>query len=553
MAGLLGIWMLVTVLNVTKAVHIDDTAYLETAQAMTKDFWGVMQARVNWSGTAEPIHLLNQPHFFIYFLATSLLLFGINEIGFHFAMALFSGLAIAFFYRLATRFAPGHALLLTVLFVVSPAFIPAQNLMCDVPMVALWLVFFWALLCPGRFSLDTRYLIAALAAACAILTKYTSLILLPILFLDIASRRQWSALRFFLIPIGVLTAWSYWNYQSYGGVHLLGRPTNKVTFHLLLGNAKSLLLCLGAVSPIALATLPSRKTSKAGLAIWTIGLLGSALWFASGYAKGQTPLINLLLKAVFSVLGSVLLLHSTLWLKRHWQNATDDDTHREVLVLGAWISLELLFILLLSPFVAVRHLLPMIPAILLLFGRYILPSARRSLIWGGTAASVALALLLSISDWIYADVYRRAAPTLRAAIPAHARVLSFGHWGFQWYAARQGFEQYDTQKCRWQTGDYVVMPLIISSQSLTPARKQMLVPRHTIIIPSGPLTVFRTVDFQLRGGYYYMSHESNTLPWTLSNDPLEVFQILKIGPPARRTEVSTQKTAGPNSETPNVG
>ena len=103
------------------------------------------------------------------------------ELALHLVWILFSGAAIALFYALARRLTLPHPLLWTAVFCLGPAFLPAQNLMVDVPLTALWLAFFHALVRPGSERPDRRPLLAALVAGFACLVKYTSLVLLPVL------------------------------------------------------------------------------------------------------------------------------------------------------------------------------------------------------------------------------------------------------------------------------------------------------------------------------------------------------------------------------------
>src|SRR5438132_1183957 len=62
--------------NATKAVHIDDTAYLEIARAIRRDPLHAMRAELSWQSRREPIHAVNQPHLFFYPLTLAMLIVG---------------------------------------------------------------------------------------------------------------------------------------------------------------------------------------------------------------------------------------------------------------------------------------------------------------------------------------------------------------------------------------------------------------------------------------------------------------------------------------------
>ncbi len=210
------LWGCATAFNVTKAAHIDDTAYLEIARAIRHDPLHAMRAELNWTHEKEPIHAVNQPHFFFYFLALSMSLFGDNEVAFHLVESAFTLLALIFFYLLAKRCgdnSPRLALYLSALFILGPALLPGQNVMCDVPMLACWLGFLWALLTPRRDlpeAGDAEHgklaypLIAAGFAAAACLIKYTSLVLIPVLILDLLWRGERRRLWVVAVPLAVL-------------------------------------------------------------------------------------------------------------------------------------------------------------------------------------------------------------------------------------------------------------------------------------------------------------------------------------------------------------
>src|SRR5512133_2998496 len=87
--------------NITKAVHVDDTAYQGIVDAIVRDPVHVMAAPLNWRSTAEPIAVTNQPHLFFYLQALVTLVFGHSELAQHLLMAAVTALTVLLFYRLA--------------------------------------------------------------------------------------------------------------------------------------------------------------------------------------------------------------------------------------------------------------------------------------------------------------------------------------------------------------------------------------------------------------------------------------------------------------------
>lgn len=146
LAFLFLIWFGATVLNLTKSIHIDDTAYLEIVRHIVHAPLHPMSGFINWYESPQPIRTLLHPPLIPYLYALALFLFGESEIILHLVFSLFTLIAMVFFYLLAKFIQPQFALLLTAMFALGPAFLPSQNLMTDVPMVALWIAFFWAII-----------------------------------------------------------------------------------------------------------------------------------------------------------------------------------------------------------------------------------------------------------------------------------------------------------------------------------------------------------------------------------------------------------------------
>src|SRR5712691_476881 len=197
---ILAIWFLVTAINLLKPVHIDDTAYLEIARHILANPLHSMSGSLNWSDVKQPIHLTNQPHLFFYLLAGWMALFGSGEAALHSMMALFSLGGILAFRFLAREVAPGKEIWLVALLFAGPAFLPSQNLMVDVPLLFLIVVFFSGLMLAARND-DRGWIVAAISAAMAILTKYTALVLLPILVLGCVMLKNWKKLWVLAIPL----------------------------------------------------------------------------------------------------------------------------------------------------------------------------------------------------------------------------------------------------------------------------------------------------------------------------------------------------------------
>jgi hypothetical protein len=542
--GLLGAIALAAVaFNVGKAVHIDDTAYLEMARWIAEHPTHPMSGAVNWGDSAEPIYHVSQPHLLFYLMAAVLRAApGHLDLAMHLVWGLLSAGAIAAFAGFARAVATPRPLGWTAVFALGPAFLPSQNLMVDVPLVGIWLAFFWALALaegerPGRWLL-----LAAVLASVACLVKYTSLALLPVLALAIWWRGDRRRLAILLVPVAVLAAWSLFNRWDYGGVHLFERPVTSAarsgllrTGALVAGRAGLWLIALGAVLPGTAAFAPVLRGDRGGRRLLVAAAAVAAVTVVVGrLALSTEPPVQSLLRGLFlgnGCLAAGLVVRACLPAFLHTRPAP------QARLLAAWLLAAALFIVLLSLFIAVRHVLVALPPVLLLVAR-----GRDAERLSPRMVRLALGVTLLAGGWLaasdarLADVYRRAAPALAGRFcPAGTRCLTVGHWGWQWYAAAAGLEGYDRDGTLLQPGDRLIVPELPSKQTLRPddAVRLRLVDEEAI--PASPLTVVRTMSTERSaaqgdrsGGFYYYW---TSVPWTLTTRPLDRFRVYEVLPP----------------------
>lgn len=528
---LAAIWIVVTSMNITKAVHIDDTAYLEIARQIVQQPLHPMSGMLNWGDTAEPIHRTNSPLLIPYIYAAIMGIFGESEIALHTVMSLFSLAAMTFFYLLARRLAVENAALLTAAFCLGPVFMTSQNLMLDVPVAALWLAFFWMIIClnPGRHG-ALGHALAAVVCGIACLTKYVSIVLVPILALDIALRKKWNRMWVTGIPILFLAGWSLMNYLDYGGVHLFSRKVREFEALQVGRSLVEWILCLGAISPFFLWLLPYWTAKKNGrvylaaCALLSAGIVVIGLLHMDGFGS-RAFLRGLFLGSGALVLLSVLHLLIRALVVQILDAEPENTAHLACLL--TWISGIALFIILFAPFAAVRHLITVIPVVLLIFGKFVLPELKKPWIYAGVTATILLGTLLAVSDWKYADVYRSSAQEIRSALEANSRIWYRGHWGWQWYAKRAGMEQYDMAGTIFRKGDYLVVPFGVHMQQLSETQEPQLRRIRTFSKPSDWTTLFRTMTlFDETYGGFYNSDIYHHLPWTIASET-EIIYVFR--------------------------
>lgn len=510
---------------------MDDTGHIEIAKQIIENPLRPMSGYVNWENSAEPIHILNQPHLFFYLLAAYIYFIGESEIVLHLLMSLFSLLCILFFYFLATNLKLRNPVLWTGFLALGPGFIPSQNIMLDIPMLSFWLVFFWAILHPVPAGQGNRYYVyASLAAAAAILTKYLSLILLPILIVDILLKKRWNSIWVIAIPVCSLVGWSLFNYWDYGGIHILERKNFPFGFWTGVYNTINWIIALGAVGSFSILIIPNVFRMKIGKLIVIAGFLSVFIitlirtpYFFSGLEVG-------ILGAFFFGNGLTLMLACIVYAyKRLWKEKFEyNNDGRQLAILLLWMLGSMAFIILFTPFPAVRHVLVVIPAILLILGTYTYKGVMNRLFYFAIVITIGSGVIIGLSDWEYADIYRLEASRIKSQLKSASTVWFLGHWGWQWYAKKAGMKEYDPRRSHFTAGDYVILPELVRRQELLKRDQDLLLKKFEITVEPTPPTLIRTMSTWPWGGYYAFSLEGNSLPWTISNQPLEKFFIFKV-------------------------
>ncbi|MEZ5734626.1 MAG: glycosyltransferase family 39 protein [Novosphingobium sp.] len=530
---LLLLWGVATAYNLFKAYHIDDTAHLLIAQSITRDWLHPMSGLLNWSGTDEPIWRTNQPHLYFYLMAAWGRLFGYSEPAMHALQSLFSLAAIVLAWRVSRQVLPEHALWATALLVLGPAFIVSQNMMVDVPLLALWLVFYHAVLKCGANGQGRWLLVAALATAAAILVKYSSLVLLPVLLVCIVMDGRWRYIWVLLVPLGALLGWSAFNWLDYGGIHMLDRQVGSAGEHPLWFYPLALLgagmTVLGAIVPLGVIVLAAAcRRFVPSAVIWlatVLGLVALAVAVKTGAISDTTAdlvlalvfIANTLLMAVAIGLALLPLASGRFWSPREiWRE------HRQIAILLLWLASTWSFYLLFAPFMAVRHVLLVLLPTILLFGVV----RSEALTLGARAWALAFTMALSagigLADWQLADHARREAQRLRADIPQGGTLWAHGHWGFQWYTTQEGMPQVDASRNMMQPGDRLALgpDMYPSGFVASDPRLKLLRVDEFGVGSFNPICTGRPASFYVSTWHFP--------PWTLSRNCTTSFRLYEV-------------------------
>jgi 4-amino-4-deoxy-L-arabinose transferase-like glycosyltransferase len=466
---------------VRRAYHVDDTLFVWTAQQICQhplDFYGF---RVDWYTTWEPMSRVTQnPPAGGYYLALVGSLFGWSEIALHLSMLLLAWGMIWGTYRLAERFAspPLPAALVTLL---TPAvLVCGTSVMCDVPMLCLWL---WTILLWDRAvrSRNTAGLcLAGTLIALTTVTKYFGVCLLPLLgvysyAVDRDGWRRWAVglgmaalllaayqvafTSLYAIDRGLTGAMGYaavtkhtsvggWAFQLFEGLGFIGG-------------------CFGLAAVPAIFLLTRRSALIVSCVVVAAALAAHFLTGITIYPGGLA-----LADSPFAATAEVPLPPGVSWQFLIWVAAgtavlllaiEDWRIHRcpVALLLLLWIMGTALFATYVNWALNGRSVLPMIPAVAIVLSRRLAREPRHSwLLPLVLAPAAALALAVTFADTLIASAHRTAAQGIVAEYQSPpGRPLWFeGHWGFQYYMQAAGAKPWDWNAAEGRVGDLLVVP-----------------------------------------------------------------------------------------------
>ena len=527
MLALLALAAFAAAFEIGKAAHIDDGAHLGIARAILRSPLHPMSALFNWDQVRQPVHLLNQPHLLFYLIAGAIAVAGQNDVLLHALWAAFTCGAVLLCWRFARAVVPDRALVATALVALGPALLPSQNLMVDVPLLALWLGFFACML---EESAAADWVACGFAAA-GCLVKYNSVLLLPAFVVLVARGKRWRSLWALSLPLAALAGWSALNLYDYGGIHLLERRPGSgaagegpaIIASLMAARLPLWFVGLGAAAPFApfvaagLWHLPSERRwilacCAIGAAIAVAGLLLPMPDLPP--CRGLTP-VDAVLRGAFFGNGLLLARLVTGALQRQAMG-----TRRDALVLGLLSAFATAVIL--APFPAMRHVLLAMPFAVLAMLRDPALRLRPGRARAALAATAVVGCAVALADLQWADIYRREAAALAQANSGRT-VWYLGHWGWEVYASANGMRAYEPGQSVLGEGDVVVVPELVHQQALTADDQRRLSLLREEVVPASAWNWLRTVT--AAGGFYYYW---GAVPWTLRRGPRERFRVYSV-------------------------
>lgn len=462
-----------------KPVHVDDPLFVWSAQQILRnpaDFYGF---DVNWYGTPQPMHVVNQnPPGAAYLLAAAMFVGGDRELPMHALFLLPNVALVVGTYLLARRFCR-HAWLATVVACATPAvFVSATTLMCDNLMAACWC---WAMLAWLR-GLDRGgplwFLVAGLLASAAALAKYFGVCVVPLMvaYSLLRLRRPGWWLIAVAIPIVVLVLYEQYSIRLYGHGLLSGAgryahdsqkwetaPTRVFQALIFLGGC---LITIGCAAPWC-------WSAKVLVPVGVVAALAFVVWTALGVFPNPETRDAAALRWVFPLHAVIFLVVSAHLIGLAAGELARRDSDGVLLCL--WFGGTLLFAALGNWTITSRTMVPLAaPAGILLVRRLevhrrlqavLVPTGLKVALCLGAAVTVAVAW----ADYTMAKSARLAAVTIFHKYAADNHLLWFeGHWGFQYYMEALGARPVDVPRDTLIVGEVLAVPLENSNQYLPP-------------------------------------------------------------------------------------
>ena len=515
-----------------KAFQIDDPLFIWTAKQLTVhplDPYGF--SAVWWWHSTPMWQLQLNPPLASYYMILIVSVAGWSERALHFGFILPAIVVVVGTYRLARRLTrrPFIAAAATL---VAPGFlVSATSVMCDVSMLALWMlaVIFWI---EGLDEQRPLYLAISgvLIAACA-LTKYFGVSLVPLLFayslLGQRSFRSW--IGYLVIPVLALAAYELYTHHLYGSGMIYEAVQYYSQVRKLEGRSGRFLVGLAFAGGCALPALTfvpllwSRKqVLLGGILSLFLGVAFLRGWVNLGTVyQYQTWLhqhkLFIAVQLVFFVAGAISILSLT--LADFWKNKSDATSA----LLLLWIAGTLFFSIVVNWTVNVRSLLPMAPAVAILIARRLDTARQQGLVLAiPLVASGAISLWVSAGDAALANTARAAANYVHQKTRDDSSAVWFqGRWGFEYYMQNFGARPLEPDVYRCKFGDLIVLPLY--NTALAPVAMKV--------------TAKESVDFAIHTGVTTMNPDAGAgfyfsgwgpLPFVFGTVPTQRYFMARV-------------------------
>ena len=522
---------------INKAFHIDDTAYIYVARQIIKDPLHPYSFNFDWSSQSGLATHITNPPLVSYYIALIILFFGERESIIHLFFVLFPIIAGISMFYISKKFT-NKPLVSALLLIGSVSFVAMMHdVMLDIPFLAFFLLSI--VMFVYGVDLNNRYLLAlgSIFGGFAYLTKYSGIIIIPILTAYAMLKKNSKSLIYLIIPILLIVFWNLYTFVVYGAPHnseilsWLLKSQNSFGAESLLIRLLTNVVYIGGATIFPLALLYPfliDNKNKLILAATTVAgaILSVMLFFISKnfifrYTIPQLTLFVFL----FSTGLFFLFVIARYYLKIiicNGQNANN-------IFLFLWFIIVLFFISTLAGG-AVRYITILIPPIIIIYFNVIDDckllnfKKLKNFIFFALASTSILSIAVAYADYEFADVYRNFSEIASQYKTSDNQLWFSGHSGFQYYMQKKGYKILGLNDNSPKKGDIVIKAQIPSPRKFSPLLKERLMLLDTkSYIGNLPLRVHNP---KARAGFY--TYGGGFLPYSISHASLEEFDIYKV-------------------------
>lgn len=539
-----------------RALAIDEIYVDNIADQLNKeplDPYGFEWYMQNRNLTSAIIY--TSPPLVSYYYATIQYFFGKNGIILHIffmAFGITAAVSMYYFSKKFTRWNAAAALLM----ISTPMFaLTSHNFMHDLPMMSLFLLSVTVFAYGADRDDKLLLVLSGVFIGLTFFTKYNAIILFPLIVVYAFLKKKMRHALYLAIPIFLTLIWFANEMYRYGKIHVvrffLGwHVTKEVSAGLFAKFLESVIpFAVSNLSQMGGTTIffiflvyPFMKQKKNFILLAVLALINSLfavlLYFkSSSFISGQYTVFQLILLVVFMtsslffIIGLIQFIAKPLYstIKDKKDNRYD-ETNANKLFLGAWFFLGLMF----HTFVAggtARYLMIILPPFILLFlmmieeyaGKFKAETRRIAfMLTAAIALNIIVSMAASVADYQYAEVYRDFAQNAKLRY-AESNIIFTGHEGFKYYMEREGYTFYDPYRRKLQQGDILIVPKIPVPRSLENEKNNLVLLDRIEYNSHFPL---RTNNPWAHAGFY--SYVNGLLPFSLSNKPLEIFEVYKF-------------------------
>lgn len=509
---------------VNKAFHIDDTTLIYCARQILKTpLLSYSDATTNWFGFPQSLWLFTDAPLLSYYVAFVIKIMGENELWLHIFYLIFPVIAIISMYLLSKRFNI-PALLSTLLLVSTPCFmVCATNIMPDVALLA----FYLTTVCAFIYGIDREnkwwLIISGFLAGLTCLIKYPGLTVIPVLFFySIMKRKFLKGILSLSICLGIIGICCLHNIVFLGKTHfitlLYWHKYFKLTSLSILSNSLGTLSIIGGATIFPFLFILLIRIRK-DLCIYFFIIWLALLIFI--YFLKEYTLFRLTLVVLLASLG-------TLFYQKAINLLNDKGVNRiDIIFLLIWLGVISCYnIFVITWFASPKYTLFLIPPMICLFLKSLSQEINKKrfytfIVYTGVILNFVLSVSITHADYIYADTYRNFVQTHVKYLKEKPEKIWFrGHWGFQYYMEKEGFT-YLALNDMPEKGQIIIMPFICDHESFSQDLKEKLKLVRIINYKSWyPIRIMLPRD---RVNFY--TYEIGSLPYGISIEPLETFQI----------------------------